>query len=144
MGVFYPLAGCLKISGLVQGNLAVSKLHLFKDSLGTPDPTVPLADYTANECDFSGYPAGGATVTAFLDPILDPLGGSAINMPTVQFAFDGSDMTPTTNNVGGWYLVDADGDLNAVGTYPVSVPMESGGQGIDVNLKLVQLTGETG
>jgi len=39
----------------VRTSLANSVLHLFQNSLDNPDPSTPLATYTANEADFDGY-----------------------------------------------------------------------------------------
>ena len=140
MPQFYPLAGCEVIAALVQAELAASKLRLFQDSLPAPDPSTPIADYVANEADFTGYPAGGETITAWLDPILDPLGGYSIGSGTEQFATD----NPTTvgNIIAGAWLENAAGDIISVVVFTTPIPMQMPGQGIPIDLRLVFPTGE--
>ncbi len=75
MSVFYPNSGTLEIASGVQTMLALSKLRLFKSTL-SPGVTTTKAQLLAEEADFTGYPAGGETVTAFLSPGLYPLGGA--------------------------------------------------------------------
>lgn len=136
---FYPLTSCLLQASEAQTRLAVSKLHLFQDALN-PSPSNVLADYTANEADFTGYTAGGNTITAFLDPIYSPVGGAQLQSPTSLFAVGAS---PTvTNNIKGWYLVNAAGDLEATGVYENAIPMAVAGQGIPVDVVLRFGTGQ--
>lgn len=138
MPQFYPLSGCKKQAELMQANLALGDVRLFQSSL-SPDPTTPLADYTSAECDFDGYTADGISVTAWNAPGLDPLGGYSIGSPVVQWL----SATPQTapNLVGGFYVVDADGDMIAVGVFDSPLPMQVPDQILPIDLRLVFPTG---
>lgn len=139
MGVFYPNAGCLAKATILQTALAGGKMHLFKDGF-VPTVTTTKAELDAQEADFDGYTAGGETVAAWLSPLLDPAGGASIESGTVQFEW-AHDTDDVTNLIGGWYYTTAAGQL-IVGTFPVSIPMEGPGQGIPLNVKLVEASGQ--
>lgn len=133
---FFPLEGCRESASEMQTVLANSVLHLFKSDL-VPDPSTPLADYTAAEADYTGYAA--ETMAAWNTPILAPGTGFMIGSPLVQFEV-GS--TPTTTNIiGGAYLVDAAGDLRMTIIFTAPIPMELDGQGIPINLVWLFPTG---
>lgn len=136
--LLYALSGCLAVASAVQTLLAASKVRLYKDTLN-PDPGTPLADFVTAEANFTGYPPGGTTLTAMLDPILDPVGGYSIGSPVTQFAVG----TPvvTGNNIGGWFLVDSGGDLICFGKFGSAQPMEVYGQGLPVDFRLRFPTG---
>jgi hypothetical protein len=61
--------GLLKTMKTVPGAalLATGKLRLSKDPSFAPTPATTLAELEANECDFSGYPAGGIAVSLTTD-----------------------------------------------------------------------------
>lgn len=139
MAVFYPNAGALENASNLQTALAGGKLHLYKDGF-TPTVTTTKAELDAQECDFTGYTAGGMTVAAWLNPYLDPAGGAAIESGTQQFEW-ASGSPDVGNLVGGWYYTTAAGML-IVGTFPVAVPMEGPGQAIPLNIKLIEGTGQ--
>ena len=140
MGAFYTNEACLTLAAEKQTALALSKVRLFKSTF-IPTVATTAAELAAAEAAFTGYPAGGAAVVAFLDPILDPSGGASITAPTVQF-----DMGPApilaTDLVGGFWLEDAAGDVRLVGTFGAPIPMEVLGQGFPLNIKLVDPTGQ--
>ncbi len=138
MSVFYPNSGTLEIASGVQTMLALSKLRLFKSTL-SPGVTTTKAQLLAEEADFTGYPAGGETVTAFLSPGLYPLGGASISAPTEQFAT--TDPTIVGNLIGGWWLENAGGDVIAIGTFPSPVPMQTPFQILPITITLVFGTG---
>ncbi len=132
----FPNEGTQAIAALVQAELALSKLRLFTTVITTVGSGTKRADLIAAECDFTGYPAGGETITAFLNPLLAPIGGSSIDWPTKQFAAE----TPYTvgNVVGGWWVETAAGDLIACGTFPDGgIPIGEAGQGFPLSGSLV-------
>lgn len=135
---FFPLASCEFQAGLLQTALASSVAHLFQDTL-TPDVTTPLADYTAAECDYSGY--SDQTYTAWFDPILAEGSGYMIQSPWLQFAFDDTPGTPT-NVAAGCYVVTSGGELFYTVIFTQPIPMQVHGQGIGFNLTLVIATGQ--
>jgi len=122
----FPNVGTVVIAALVQTELALSKLRLYKSPL-TPSALTVLADLTALEADYTGYTAGGETITAFLNPVLSPAGGSSIDWPTEQFAT----VAPYTigNTIYGWFLVSAAGDLIAAGSFNDPIDMSAADQG---------------
>lgn len=135
MPQFFPNSAALAIAALVQTELALSKLRLFKNGF-TPSVSTTRAELIAEEADFTGYPAGGSAITAFLDPILNPLGGASIDWPTEQFA----PASPFTvgNVIGGWWIEDAGGTLvYAIGTFAAPIPMNAAGQGLPLAGSLV-------
>lgn len=133
---FFPLEGCRESATEMQTVLASSVLHLFQDSLD-PDPSTPLADYTAAEADFTGYAA--ETLTAWNTPILAPGTGYMIGSPLVQFEVGAA--PATTNVINGCYLVDAAGDLRMVVIFTSPIPMQLDGQGLPINLVWLFPTG---
>lgn len=139
MPIFRTNAACLVTAGELQTAFALSKMRLFKSTF-IPTVTTTKAQLEAEEVDFTGYPAGGATITAWLAPLLDPAGGASITAPTVQFAVTGP--VTATDIVGGFWLEDASGDVRLVGSLVNPIPMESVGQGFPVNLKEVVPTGQ--
>lgn len=103
----YPLVSCRAQAVARQTLLANCVVHLFKSSF-VPDPTNVLADFTAEECDFSGYSA--ETIAAWNDPILAPGTGYQILSPLIQFM--SAAPNSVTNSVGGIYIVTAGGALH--------------------------------
>jgi hypothetical protein len=132
MSVFYPNAGTLAIAALVDTALASSKLRLFQSSI-TPSVLTTRTQLVAAEADFSGY--AEKTITSPLDPILNPLGGASIQIPTQQFEYD-SGLGSVANDVGGWWIETAAGTLIAVGTFASPIPMSADGQGIPIDILL--------
>jgi len=132
---FFPNSASLAIAALVQGELALSKIRLFQDGF-SPSVNTTRAQLIAEEADYTGYAAGGETVTAFLPPILNPLGGASIDWPTVQF----DAVAPYTvgNVIGGWWLEDAAGAVvYAIGTFAAPIPVGAAGQGFPLSGSLV-------
>jgi len=139
VGVFYPNAGALENASIKQAALAGGSLRLYKDGFN-PEVTTTLAELEAEECDFTGYPAGGITVAAWLNPYLSPAGGAAIESGTQMFEW--ATGSPDVGNlVGGWFYETAGGML-IVGTFPVATPMEGPGQAIPLNIQLIEGTGQ--
>lgn len=134
---FFPLEGCLTTATAVRTAMASSVMHLFKSTF-TPDPSSPLSEYTAAECDFDGY--APITLTAWLAPILAPDTGYMINSPLVQFAWE-HDTDDIGNTVGGCYIVDAGGKNRIAVIFTAPVPMQQAGQGIPISLVWLFPTG---
>lgn len=130
MAVFYPNVGTLWLAGEVRTELAASKLKLFQSSYNA-NISSTAAELLAAECDFSGY--AEATIANFLAPIYNPAGGSSIQAPTQQFAYN-SGSGSVSNTVGGWFLLDSGGALVAVGTFDSPIPMVADGDGIPVDI----------
>lgn len=111
----------------LQTALALSKVRLFKSSFGIPNINTAVTDLEAAEADFSGYTAGGNTVTAFGQPYNDPeSAGVLIVAPTTQFNFVDPDPDPAvTNEIGGFWIEDATGNLRGVVAFEDAVNMAS-------------------
>jgi hypothetical protein len=135
MAQVFPNEGTQTIASIVRTAFALSKLRLFKSTIVSVGATTTRAELIAAECAFTGYPAGGGVITAFLNPLLNPAGGSSIDWPTVQFAA----AAPYTVGevVGGWWVETAAGDLIACGTFPQGIPVGQAGQGFPLSGSLV-------
>lgn len=140
MATFYSNAATLQNAAEMQTVLALSKVRLFKSTF-VPTVATVKADLTGNEVAFTGYPAGGAAITAFLDPVLNPAGGASISAPTVQFDVGPAPIT-ATDIAGGFWLEDAAGLVRLIGTFAAPVPLEVLGQGFPLNLLLGFPTGQ--
>lgn len=139
MAIFYPNSATLVMAGEQQTALALSKCRLFQSDL-VPSVSTVKADLTGAEADYDGYTAGGETITAFSNPLLDPAGGASIEA-FVQFEW-AHVATDVGNLIGGFWIEDAGGDVRVIGTFPVPVPMQGAGQGIPLLVKLVQGTAQ--
>lgn len=117
--------------------MASSVMHLFKSTF-TPEPSSPLSEYTAAECDYDGY--APITLTTWLAPILAPDTGYMINSPLVQFTYD-FDTLGTGNTVGGCYIVDAGGKNRIAVIFTAPIPMQVDGQGIPITIVWLFPTG---
>lgn len=135
MPQFFPNASTLYIAGLVQTDLALSKLRLFQDGEIEPSIATTRAELVTAEADYTGYTAGGETLTAWFAPLNNPLGGSSIDSPKVQFDTE----TPYTvsNNVGGFWVENATGDLIVIGVFDAPVPMSGAGAGFPLSVSLI-------
>lgn len=131
----YTNEGALGNATRQQTAEALSMVRLFKAGTITLTPATTKTELEAGECDFTGYPPGGIAITAFLDPILAAEGGYAIQSPTIQFTTG----SPTTvpNNVGGFWLETAGGDVVLATQFAVAVPMQVPGQGVPVSIRQV-------
>lgn len=96
---------------------AAGKMRLFKSSL-VPSYFTTAEALEEAECDFSGYPAGGATVTAWTGPAAAPGGGAVITTPVVNFSVTDPDPDPIVpNEVGGWWYEDGTNGVRLVGRF---------------------------
>lgn len=126
---FLSLTGAAQIAASNKTALAASVLHLFKyDMAFVPSPTTPLADYTANECDFDGY--APATIATWQDPVLFG-SGYAVFAPTQIFRW-ALETDGIGNAVGGWFLVTSGGVLRDVGVFDPPIPAQGAGQAVIV------------
>ena len=118
-----PLEAKVKLATELKAALANSKLRLYKADTVVAGGLTSLAALEAAECDYDGYTAGGVTIAAFGDPIEDDGGASVLIVaPSKQFDYtDGVDHV--TNEVGGAFLVDSDGDLRGVVEFETPVNM---------------------
>lgn len=132
--IMYTNEGALSIAQARQTAQAASKIRLFKSTL-TLTPATTAVELIAAEATFSGYPAGGAAVAAFNDPILAQQGGYSIQSPLVQFVV----ATPATvtDLIGGWWLELADGTVIMAAQYGDPRPMQVPGQGLPITVQQV-------
>lgn len=135
--MLYTLLGCDFVALAIRTALAAGHIKLFKSTL-TPDPSTPLADFLAAECDFTGYSA--IAVANWNTPILSDVSGFEIGMPLVQFIT--SNPTTVGNLVGGWFYVDAANAVPVIfGSFASAVPMQVPFSGIPLAPRLVFPTG---
>lgn len=134
--LFTPLEGCLANAEERQTALAASVIDLFKSDL-VPDPATPLADYTSNIANYTGY--AQETFTTWNDPILSGSGGYMILSPLVQFMTGNPTTVP--NICGGAFVRDAGGTLRLTVIFTEPIPMQVPGQGIPITLTVFFPTG---
>lgn len=125
---FLSLSGAATVATARKTALAECVLHLFQSPL-IPVVTTTLAALEAVEATFDGYAA--ITIVAWTGPYLGPgtswmiLGGQ----PTFVWTF----ATGVGNTIGGTYIVDAAGNLQAVTVLNPTVPMQGAGQSLICN-----------
>lgn len=135
--LLYTLLGVEFLAEAFRTALAAGHIRLFKSSF-TPSPDSPLADFVANETDFTGYAA--IAVANWNTPILGPGSSFQIGMPLVQF--ETGNPTTVGDVVGGWFYVDtADAVAVIFGTFATPVPMQVPFSGIPLAPTLVFPTG---
>jgi hypothetical protein len=135
MPQFFPNASTKWLAALVQDELAASKLRLWVDGELTPSIATTRAELVAAEADYTGYPAGGEALATWFDPLNNPLGGSSIDSPKVQF----DTATPYTvgNTIGGFWVETAAGDVVVIGQFVNPIPMGAAGDGFPLSSSLV-------
>lgn len=87
--------------------LAAGKLRLSKDPSFNPNSKTTLAELEANECDFSGYPAGGIAVSLTTGLDLTPQIQGAITSGT----FVAATATPFVSGTAYGYWIDDGTDM---------------------------------
>ena len=117
MPQFFPNEATLWLAGLTQTELALSKLRLWQDGEVSPSIATTRAELVAAEADYTGYTAGGEALTAWFSPLNNPIGGSSIDSPKVQF--DTASPYTVSNTIGGWWVETAAGDLVVIGEVAV-------------------------
>jgi len=118
--------------------LALSKLRLIQSSL-VPNVTTTKAALEAAEATFNGYTAGGYTLTAWSGPVNNPGSGALITPPAVNVAWANPDDDPiVTNEIGGWWIEDATGNVRLVGTFEDTISMGQDGDGFTWLTQIVE------
>jgi hypothetical protein len=132
--VLYTDQAATEKATVIKTSLATSKYRLFKSPL-IPTRFTTKDQLVAAECDFSGYTAGGYSVTAWLGPTNNPQGGALINTPSINvIGIQPEDPDPfVPNTVGGFWIEDTSGDVRLVGVFSPVRPIAVAGDGfIDV------------
>lgn len=113
--------------------LAGCELRLYKAGVVGPTFATSLAVLDENEADYDGYTAGGVTVAAVGDPYeAGATGGVLVTVPSVQFNYVDAGGDP--NEIGGAYLVDANGKLRGVAEFAEPVTMANNSNSIVVSM----------
>jgi len=100
---------------------AEAVLKLFKSGEVTATAITTVAEYDAAECDFTGY-LGIECVGTAPEPYEDESDGSyLVTIPSKQFNHGA---VGTANDVGGWWLVDDDGNILMAGNFAAPITME--------------------
>lgn len=136
MPQFWPNAGAQWLADLVQTELAAtSKMRLWQAEAITPSIATTRTELVAAEADYTGYTAGGAALAAWFDALANPLGGFSIDSAKVQFA----PAAPYTvgNNIGGFWVETAAGDLIMIASFQAPIPMSAAGNGFPVSASLI-------
>lgn len=129
---FFPSTFALSQAVDLQTLLALSVIKLFKAGF-VPTPANVVADYDAQEADYSTY--APETITAWLDPVAAVGGGYRITAPTEQFDLAS---TPAVGNmIGGYWIEEAGGDVVLVTVFDNPVAMTTAGNSIQVNPTVV-------
>lgn len=115
-----------------QTALALSVVKLFKAGF-VPTVNTVVAELDAEECDYTTY--APETITAWLTPVSSPLGGKQISAPTVQFELAADAAVP--NNVGGYWIELAGGDVVLIRQFDTPVPMVSAGDFVQISPTIV-------
>lgn len=119
--VFRPNSYSKTLADAAQTARALSVIKLFKAGF-EPTPDNVVADYDAEEADYSDY--APQTVTAWLDPAKADTGGWRITAPTSQFLCDGDQAVG--NMIGGFWVELAGGDviLTVIFDAPTSMSLD--------------------
>lgn len=125
---FYTNEAALKKANKIATSLVTSKLVLFDDTL-TPTDATTKAEIMAKEIVADGYTAGGYAITPWTGNLLDPAGGADVTSPLVNIVFGPASDPPLTASVGGYAILDADGDVRLVGIYNPPRPLAAVGDG---------------
>ena len=120
------LSGALMDATLVQTNLANAVISLFKGGF-VPSPSTTKAELEAQECDFDDYVT--KTVVSWTGPVLAPVSGYQINAPIQTWVVA---TNVVTNEVGGYWVEDAGGDVHDIFQFDLPVPMQVVGQAVQV------------
>lgn len=130
------LAGAKSEAEDGQSRLANSVLHLFQAGFN-PNSTTPLADFLTNEADFDGYTP--KTIATWSTPILAGA-GYVTYAPTQTFPWT-HDTDDVGNQIGGWFLVLADGTLYMFALFDPTRPCQGPDQAIVTQPTDVYLAG---
>lgn len=116
----------------IRAALAASKLHLFKFGF-VPTTDTTKAQLIANECDFTSYVNTGYALAAWNGPYHDPDGGAVITSPLVNVAMGVAlpPAVPVGNEVGGYWIEDAGGEVRLVAKYETPRSIQVFGNGYE-------------
>jgi hypothetical protein len=107
----------LRMGALMITSLIASKLRFFKTNLPVSALTTK-ASMVAAEADYSGYPAGGYALAAWVGPGINLSGGAAITSPSVNVLIVDPDPDPIVGNtLYGWWIEDATGNVRQAGKF---------------------------
>lgn len=127
-----PIEAKVQLATEIQTELVNSKLCLFKAGQILINSLADKELLDSAECDFDGYTAGGVTIAAFGDPIVDAANDSVLlAAPSKQFNYVAG-VGEVANDVGGAYLVDANGKLRGVVEFPDPVTLDDNLDGVTV------------
>lgn len=107
---------------LIVGSLVSSKVRLFRAELTLTVFTTKV-ELVSAECDFEGYPVGGIALAAWTGPSIVGGGGRALTSPLANFATANAVTLDPPNQVGGWWVEDATGNVRLTGTFSPVRPM---------------------
>lgn len=125
---YQSMTGAKSLAELRRADLANATLHLFKSGF-SPAITTALADFTANEADYTTYAA--KTIAAWNAPILASVPGYNLIAPAQDFHLAAD--PAAANVIGGYYLVHSDGvTLLGYGTFDPLRPMQLADQSVVV------------
>lgn len=136
--VLYTQQAANTKASAIKTALALSKLRLVQSSL-TPNKNTTKAQLVAAEANFSGYTAGGYTLTAWSGPVNNPGSGAIITPPAVNPTWTDPDPDPpVTNSIGAWWVEDAAGNVRLVGTFDQPISMAQAGDGFTWITQIVE------
>jgi hypothetical protein len=129
----YTETGAMQLADSIQTLMAESKIRLFSTAVAI-SKTTTKAELVAAEATYDGYAA--VTVTAFLNPYLDPAGGATTQSGTKIFYYGPAASPPVTNNVLGFWVETAAGVPILIVGFDSPVPMIEVGDAVPVNVLL--------
>lgn len=136
--VIYTRQAANTKASAIKTALALSKLRLIQAIL-TPNVNTTKAAMVAAEADFSGYTAGGYTLTAWVGPVNNVGSGAIITPPAISPVFVDPDPDPVvSNSIGGWWVEDAAGNVRLVGTFDAPIAMGQVGNGFTWLTQIVE------
>jgi len=107
------------------------KMRLFKAGF-FPNYATTWDDLLLHQCDYSGYPEGGATLT-WGGPLINPTGGCSVNTECT-FAYAAGEDPLISNTVGGGWIETSTGKVFAFFTFPSPATLAKNGDGFIVHL----------
>ncbi len=137
--LLYPKPGAMILANLVQAGLAASVLHLFKEDISITTSTTK-EQLEAVEANYDGYEE--ITITAWLEPYLDPEGGASTDSGEQIFYWE-LDTDAVGNSIYGFWLETATGGLVVIGKFvddqgePTPVGMNDVGDAVPLTIRLV-------
>jgi len=134
---FYTVDAAVTKATAIKTALALSKLRLFQAPF-TPSTFSTKAQLVAAEATFDGYPTGGYALTAWTGPTVPDGGGALITSPLVNINYGPADDPPVTNQIAGWWVEDAAGNVRLVGIFNPARPEAVVGDGFAFVIQIVE------